>query len=166
MTDIENDANYESNDGFSTSIWGSSFWHILHMITFNYPVKPTTEDKKRYRAFFTQLGYVLPCGVCRKNYQEKTRKLSLVIFRSRHTLSRWLYNLHIEIPHTHVLPNYFELRNNYEIFRSKCTSKGCILPNNFIKSKCVLNIVPADSHQANSSFNLHKKCRQKKKNLE
>ena len=159
---MQDNANYESNDGFSTSIWGSSLWHILHMISFNYPVSPTMDDKKHYRAWFKLLGFVLPCKVCRMNYQEKTKKLSLIHFKSRHTLSRWLYNLHLDIPHQHPLPPYFELRNTYETFRSKCTAKGCLVPNDFVKSKCVLHILPIESKQAISSFTIHKKCFKKK----
>ena len=37
---------YNSNDGMLTSVWGPSAWHYLHSISFNYPVKPTCDDKK------------------------------------------------------------------------------------------------------------------------
>jgi hypothetical protein len=28
-----------------TSVWGSPMWHVLHTISFNYPIKPTKEQK-------------------------------------------------------------------------------------------------------------------------
>ena len=40
---------YNSKDGMMTSIWGPSMWHTMHTISFNYPVKPTKEDKKNYK---------------------------------------------------------------------------------------------------------------------
>ena len=58
---------YSSGDGFVTSTWGAPFWHVLHTISFNYPVNPTREDKVHYRDFITSLKYVLPCKYCRIN---------------------------------------------------------------------------------------------------
>ena len=37
---------FTSGDGMLTSVWGPSFWHVLHTISFNYPVEPTKEDNK------------------------------------------------------------------------------------------------------------------------
>ena len=42
---------YSSGDGMLTTIWGPSMWHYLHTMSFNYPVKPTTDDKTNYRNF-------------------------------------------------------------------------------------------------------------------
>ena len=39
---------FRSGDGMLTSVWGPSLWHYLHTMSFNYPVKPTKEDKKNY----------------------------------------------------------------------------------------------------------------------
>ena len=35
-----------SGDGMLTSVWGPPMWHTLHTISFNYPVKPTKEQKE------------------------------------------------------------------------------------------------------------------------
>ena len=43
---------YESGNGFSTYIWGPCLWQFIHIMTFNYPVKPTKEDKKNYSNLF------------------------------------------------------------------------------------------------------------------
>ena len=32
---------YNSGDGMLTSVWGPGMWHVLHTMSFNYPVKPT-----------------------------------------------------------------------------------------------------------------------------
>ena len=42
---------YKSGDGMLVSVWGQAMWHYLHTMSFNYPVKPTPEDKKHYRDF-------------------------------------------------------------------------------------------------------------------
>ena len=46
---------YSSGDGMLTTIWGPSMWHFLHTMSFNYPVKPSKEDKIHYRDFILNL---------------------------------------------------------------------------------------------------------------
>ena len=58
---------YNSGDGMLTSVWGAAQWHFLHMISFNYPVNPTVEDKKHYKDYIYNLRYILPCKYCRIN---------------------------------------------------------------------------------------------------
>ena len=41
--------NYMSGDGMLTTVWGPSMWHYLHTMSFNYPVKPSDDDKKHYK---------------------------------------------------------------------------------------------------------------------
>ena len=62
-----NTKHYLSGDGMVTSIWGPNLWHYLHTISFNYPVKPTNENKKYYKQFICNLQHTLPCKHCRIN---------------------------------------------------------------------------------------------------
>ena len=50
---------YSSGDGMLTSIWGPSLWHYLHVISFNYPVKPTKLQKNKYKQLLLNLQYTL-----------------------------------------------------------------------------------------------------------
>ena len=59
--------NYMSGDGMLTTVWGPSMWHYLHTMSFNYPVKPSDDDRKHYKNFILSLQYVLPCKYCRIN---------------------------------------------------------------------------------------------------
>ena len=59
---------YNSGDGMLTSVWGPVFWFFLHTMSFNYPVKPTEENKKHYREFILRLENILPCKYCRDNF--------------------------------------------------------------------------------------------------
>ena len=58
---------YLSGDGMLTTIWGPSMWHYLHTMSFNYPIKPTEEDKDKYKEFILNLQHTLPCKYCRIN---------------------------------------------------------------------------------------------------
>jgi hypothetical protein len=77
------------------NIWGSSMWFSLHTITMNYPNFPTYVDKQDYKNFFVSLQYVIPCSVCRKNYQRHLKELPIEnALESRQKLVYWLIDIH------------------------------------------------------------------------
>jgi hypothetical protein len=170
---------YNSGDGMVTKIWGPAMWHYLHTMSFNYPVNPTSEDKKHYRDFIINLQYVLPCKYCRMNLTNNFKKkpLQMCDMASRDTFSRYIYELH-ELVNKMLKKKskltYCEVRDRYENFRSRCTEekqqvfkfkkaitrrkkeKGCTEPLYGKKSKCVINIVPQEDKSA--TFKMDKKC--------
>jgi len=169
--------NYESNDGMMTAIWGPPLWHTLHIISFNYPVKPTKEQKINYYNFYSNLINILPCKICRDNLINnfKTLPLTSKVFKSRDSLSRYVYNLH-ELINTMLNKKsgltFEDVRDRYEQFRSRCLinpdeykikhiETGCVEPLYGIKSKCVLNILPRS--EKTKSFTIDPKCKIKKK---
>jgi len=119
---------FENENGMLTSVWGPSLWHVLHCISFNYPINPTKEDKKNYANFIYSLQDVLPCRYCRINLPKNMKKLkfSYKIFRNRNTLSKWIYNLHREVNRMlgkKTLLTYCQVRERYEHFRARCSDK-------------------------------------------
>lgn len=172
------DKNYNSNDGFLTTVWGPPIWHFLHTISFNYPVNPTSDDKKNYRDFILNLENVLPCGKCRKNLVKNFKQLPLTAdkMESRCTFSRYIYDLHELINkmlHKKSGLTYEMVRDRYENFRARCSTKknktvkkkigekGCVEPLVGEKSKCILKIVP--EKEKCKTFDVDKKCIFKRK---
>lgn len=173
---------FYSGDGFLTSIWGPAQWHMLHTISFNYPVEPTAEQKKQYRDYILSLQNVLPCGACRKNLKTNFKHLPLTMrnMKNRDTFSRYIYNLHElvnKMLHKKSDLSYCDVRERYEHFRSRCTDempkvykfadiktannkkdgeKGCTEPLYGKKARCILNIVPQD--EKGQSIQIDKKC--------
>ena len=170
---------YESGDGMMTKIWGPAMWHYLHTMSFNYPVKPTKEQKKHYRDFVLNLRNVLPCKYCRMNLTNNLKKkpLQMCHMASRDTFSRYIYELHETVNRmlnkkSHL--TYCDVRDRYENFRSRCTEekpkvftfkktttrkkkeKGCTEPLYGKKAKCVINIVPQEDKSA--TFQINKEC--------
>jgi hypothetical protein len=149
---------YNSNDGMLTYIWGPPLWHVLHVISFNYPVKPTKLDKTNYLNYFMSLHDVLPCAYCRDNYENNLKILPITktVLKNRENFSKWLFDFH-ELVNKHLGKKskltYDEIRDRYENFRSRCLNeikptkieKGCTEPLYGVKSKCVLNIIPKDT---------------------
>jgi len=165
---IYSDQDYNSNDGMLTSVWGPSAWHLLHTMSFNYPVTPTTADKHHYMNYILSLQHVLPCGKCRKNLKKNLARLPLRLknMESRHTFSMYVYRLH-EVVNKMLGKksglSYEDVRDRYEHFRSRCSKKplkpiklenGCTEPIYGEKTKCVLQIVPQDTKC--ETFQIHR----------
>jgi len=182
-------SDYSSGDGFLTKIWGPAVWHVLHTISFNYPVNPTQEEKEHYREFILSLQYVLPCKYCRANLKNNFKSMPLTMdsMKSRDTFSRYIYQLHEKI-NTMLKKksglSYCDVRERYENFRSRCTQddpppklmkipknktlkkkkekeKGCTEPLYGNKAKCIIKIVPQD--EKGQSLQIDKKCVKKRK---
>ena len=126
---VFNKNDYSSDDGMLTSVWGPNMWHVLHTISFNYPVKPTNEDKKNYRDFIKSLQHVLPCRYCRDNLKKniKTLHFNKSVMKNRDTFSRWIYKLHNHVNKMLGKKNtisFNEIRDRYEHFRSRCLTQS------------------------------------------
>ena len=179
---------FSSGDGMLTSVWGPSLWHYLHTMSFNYPNKPTSDDKKHYKKFILSLRHVLPCKYCRINLKKNLKELPLTQkdLKNRANFSLWVYKLHEHI--NKMLGkksglSYSDVRERYEHFRARCTidindakkivkvvkrkktrkrkrEKGCVEPLYGKKSKCVIKIVPKDKKVP--TFQMDKTCKKKR----
>lgn len=168
---IFEEEDYKSADGMMTSVWGPPMWHILHTISFNYPVEPTEKDKINYYNFYKNLKNILPCRYCRENLKKNLKKLPLnkAVFKNRGTLSKWVYDLHEAVNKMLGKSSnltYEMVRDRYEHFRSRCLNgrevsakkeTGCTKSLYGVKGKCVLNIVPKDANTP--SFKMDPKCK-------
>jgi hypothetical protein len=170
---VFNNSDYNSGDGMLTSIWGPPLWHALHTISFNYPVKPTKEQKDNYYNFFKNLRHVLPCKYCRENLKKNLQVVPLKksTFKNRDSLSKWVYNLHETV--NKMLGkksglSYNDIRERYENFRARCLEKkvnnkkekGCTESLYGLKGKCIMNIVPKNSKK--ETFKINSKCKIKR----
>lgn len=173
--------NYNSGEGMLTSVWGPSLWHYLHTMSFNYPVKPTKEQKKHYKNFILLLKHVMPCKYCRINLRKnlKAHPLRNCDLKNRDKFSKWVYGLHEHVNKMLGKKSgltFCQVRDRYENFRSRCTDKeikkktwkkikkktrkkekGCTEPFYGKKSKCIIKIVPKE--QREKTFQMDNKCK-------
>ena len=175
---VFNKEHYNSGDGMLTAVWGPPMWHTLHTISFNYPIKPSKDQKEHYYQYFKTLEHILPCRYCRENYKENLKKLKFgkKHFKDRDALSRFVYKLH-EMVNKNLGKTsgltFNQVRDRYEHFRARCLNKeeekkkdpkvekGCTDPLYGVKSKCVMNIVPKNSKK--KSLTIDDKCKIKNK---
>jgi len=120
---------YISSDGMLTNVWGPSLWHFLHIISFNYPIEPTNKQKQYYKKFVLSLEYILPCKYCRINFKKNMKSLPLTysVLKNRYTFSKYMYDLH-ELINSMLGKksnlSYDDVRDRYEHFRARCSSKS------------------------------------------
>jgi hypothetical protein len=118
---------YNNPNGMLTSVWGPSFWHVLHTISVNYPLNPTCEDKEHYKTFIMSLKHVLPCKYCRDNLTKNLKILPLnpEALKNRVTFSKWMYKLH-EVVNKYLGKKsglkFRDVQDRYEHFRARCSS--------------------------------------------
>lgn len=173
---------YNAPDGTQTYAWGPAMWHSLHMISFNYPVEPTSQQKKQYRNLMLNLVNVLPCKHCRLNLKKnyKIFPLTMECMKSRDSFSRYVYNLHERINKNLGKDSglsYCDVRERYEHFRARCVDdkpklfkfnntrknnkeKGRTEPLYGKKARCIIKIVPKDSKC--KTFQMDNKCKKLK----
>lgn len=73
--------------------WGKHAWKFLHIVTVDYPDRPSKADKKHYLTLFKTLAHTLPCRKCRESYSALVREYPPEL-ESRESLIKWLYNIH------------------------------------------------------------------------
>jgi hypothetical protein len=173
---------FSDGDGMLVSIWGPALWHSIHTMSFNYPVKPTLDDKTNYRRFMMNLVNVLPCRHCRENLKKnyKAFPLTMECMKDRNRFSRYVYQLHERINKNLGKDSglsYCDVRERYEHFRARCTEekpkmfdfkktrkskkeKGCTEPLYGKKAKCVIKIVPKE--EKCKTFQMDEKCRKRR----
>lgn len=176
---IYNTNDYNSNNGMQTSLFGP-IWFTLHLISFNYPVNPTQEDKINYMNFIKSFKYTLPCVYCRNNLDSNLKKINFNMnsMKNRETFSRAIYDLHNcvnKMLGKNIKISYTEVRDRYEAFRSRCNEKIPVDKNNNkkekkcenslygIKGKAVIEIIPKNSKKK-TFINKCKNNSNKKKN--
>lgn len=124
----------QSEYGFQTRVWGN-LWNTLHMMSLNFPVRPTPDDRRRYKAFFESLQWVLPCKSCRESYARfisakgKPTHLTMSTMRDRESVARWMYDVHCAVSKRigKSTPVSFEgMCRKFEQFRAgDCTKHSC-----------------------------------------
>lgn len=79
-------------------IWGRSAWIFLISTVADYPDNPNVDMQYNYNRYFLHLKWVLPCDVCRSNYEDHFRKWPIDQYlKSRAALFRWIMIIYNEV---------------------------------------------------------------------
>lgn len=147
----------ESSYGMITRVWGVCFWLVLHCISLNYPVHPSGQDKKRYKAFFESLQWVLPCKACRESYGKfitakgRRTQLTLATMRNRETVARWMYEVHRAVSQRidkQTAVSFHGMCQKFEQFRAgQCNTHGCDAGTQKKRKRAVVMVMDDDTYK-------------------
>lgn len=110
--------------------WTPALWHVLHTISFNYPVNPSRKTQRNYRLFMQSLAKIIKG--CYKF------DMKLTDFKSRRAFSKFVHRTRASVQACEKRPfkqSYESCRKQYECFRARCIKnptengkreKGCI----------------------------------------
>ena len=160
--------NDNSANGLRTFVWGPPAWIFLHSVTFGYPQDPDAFDKKhnyprgstkkRYHQFFKDIKWILPCKICRDNYEKNLKAIPIEPhLKSRKALTRWLWRFHHRV-NCHLKKRckkvpFSKVECLYESCRAKCkhltkkekkikgSKTGCVVPVGNKKMTCKVKII-------------------------
>lgn len=105
------------------NIWGPHFWITLHTLTFNYPLKPSQSDKHNYHTFLTILKDILPCSVCRRNFNRKLKEDPLKHhLNSRREIVEWMIDCHNKV-NAETGKRYYSIDEVLKIYSQKYSMK-------------------------------------------
>jgi len=78
------------------NIWGKHGWKFLHYVSLGYPETPTELQKKQYKNFYLNVGNILPCYKCSKNYYRHLKEIPLTdnILSNKEYFKNWVISLH------------------------------------------------------------------------
>lgn len=105
------------------NIWGPHFWITLHTLTFNYPLEPSHTDKHYYYTFLTTLKDILPCGICRRNFNRKLKEDPLKQhLGSRREIVEWMIDCHNKV-NAETGKRYYSMDEVIKLYSQKYNMK-------------------------------------------
>ena len=80
------------------TVWGPSFWFVLHTVSLNYPERPTYVEKRTHHDFYRIVQHILPCEACRRHYKELFATYPIEPFlTSKQSLVTWVVMIHNQV---------------------------------------------------------------------
>ena len=118
-----------------TSKWGPCAWEFLHTLTFNYPDKPTDDNKKYYYELFDNLKHTLPCKYCRESFSIFFKYININSYlNDRMGITYWLFIIHniVNYKLNKKKVDFIDVVDFYEKRRANQIDKKC-------KKQCICN---------------------------
>lgn len=168
-----------------TKVWGPPTWFFLHSMAMAYPKKIDKNDPEHIEirnsmyAFLSNLGNILPCGICGASYESyiKTPELSISRYlNSRADLVHFIYLIHERVNEKLGVPkcdrpSFSEVVKYYNKFRAHgpCSATteeerlnslmaGCgeteIKKGKFKNYKCIVNVVNKNDNKNENVKNI------------
>lgn len=75
--------------------WGPPLWKEMHQYSFNYPVKPVTQDKLQAIQYYNSIVHRIPCMKCVRHYTMHLHDSPIEnAVENKDILVKWVIDLH------------------------------------------------------------------------
>ncbi len=79
-------------------LWGPSLWVFLHLLTMEYPDKPSNSDILIHSEFLNSLSKILPCQLCRDEFSKQIKSQPLnTVLGSKKTYIKFMFDVHNDV---------------------------------------------------------------------
>ena len=110
------------------SIWGPHYWFMLHTMAFNYPLHPTSIQKKIYHRFIHHLHEFIPNRSMANTFQRLLVENPVTPYLdNRPNFIQWMHHMHnlvnkrLERPTMSLSDHYDEFLQHFEPKQTKLT---------------------------------------------
>lgn len=135
-----------------TGAFGPPTWNSMILIAMGYPERsPTQRQRCTYKKYFTIIGRVLPCNLCRTSYAKFIKQIPLTddVLSCRKKLVFWIFKIHNlvnkKLNCKQLTKQQMEKKYKYfEQFRATSCSKnipGCIKASSKLRNPRKLKVV-------------------------
>ncbi len=132
-----------SSHGFCSSSL-SPWWYVLHMKSFDYPVKPTIKERLEVTDWFEKTLKFIPCDVCKNLSQilESIGYNSQVDLANREAFAICVWRLHNKVNERLNKPFFLfsELQKQMEQLRASECNTDCCTINSMREPYCRLTV--------------------------
>ena len=103
------------------SIWGPHYWFMLHTMAFNYPLHPTSIQKKTYHRFIHHFHEFIPNRTMSNTFQRLLTENPVTPYLdTRADFIQWMHHMHnlvnkrLERPTISLSDHYYEFNKHFE----------------------------------------------------
>lgn len=109
-----------------STIWGPHYWVVLHTIAFNYPIHPTSIQKKIHYRLIHNLHEFLPIKTMATTFEKLLKEYPVSPYLdTREDFIKWMHYMHNKInirmdkPIISLADHYKEFTQHYETKQTK-----------------------------------------------
>lgn len=117
-------------------IWGRNTWNFFYYVALSYPKNPSSNDKFKFKQFYTLAGQIVPCQKCQQNFIKHFNELPIDDYlNSSYDLFIWITKMENKV---RVLSgkNEKSVEDNFQYYMNKINENKSIL--NFTNKEKIL----------------------------
>ena len=98
--------------------WGNLMWKLMHLVAYSIPPNLPIEHLHLYHNFYNNIVNVIPCIICKIEYNGLLHSQPITNLKNRDDFIRWVNNIHNTV-NSRLGKVYYSLEDSNEVFINK-----------------------------------------------